>query len=471
MISASRRSRLPDVSTLAAAAILVYALLLVAGQATGEMGGGRLVLLVLGPLVLGIGVLRPGWLVLGLVALPPGVLLNTAGFGVPTLTLLIIGVIGLLIAQQRGLPLQGLATLLPFLVILVAAFMYVIPDLGGAGANPAGNFRSVLTFSLALALLTYMLVRDGDITVNALSRALLVGVVGTAVIFIVQLDFQPWEYTTTNLGQDFEPGLVSYRTHFGYVMALGFCLAVAQLWNTVSSTERTVWLWVSAFLGVLVLFSYTRGAWLIAVVYLAALPLRTGRKTPWAILVGAVIVAMSFPLVQERLLSDLTGGIGESFESGRFATGRWGLWTELWSRIETGLPFGHGFGYMFSLSPETLFGVASQFTSNQNPFVYAHNDAIFLMLEFGLVGLVLFVLAWILIARAYRAARRIELAGWGGVSLVGGVLLTMFVAEIVDNGLFIRPLVERFFVVVGAVIAIAAARLPQEPKLRATGGG
>ncbi len=123
-------------------------------------------------------------------------------------------------------------------------------------------------------------------------------------------------------------------------------------------------------------------------------------------------------------------------------------------RTLEGLPLGRGFGYVWSLKSEALFG-GSSFTSAVNPFVYVHNDFLFWTLELGLIGLTAMIVFW---ARLVAAIRRINrwLAERGDyLSYVGGVALTMFVASFVDNGLFIRPVAERFFVVAGMAFALA----------------
>jgi O-antigen ligase len=94
--------------------------------------------------------------------------------------------------------------------------------------------------------------------------------------------------------------------------------------------------------------------------------------------------------------------------------------------------------------------------SIENPLVYPHNDFLYWTLEFGIIGLVLWVSLWVLIFRAFRAVIRMQPPFNHPGYLLVGVLITFLVASLVDNLLFIRPLAERFFVVAGMILAFGA---------------
>jgi hypothetical protein len=377
--------------------------------------------------------------------------LSISDLNVRLLTMFVWAVIGIQIVRSDRLPGRILIYMLPpiALVALSVGYQASVPS---AAAASAATFRSLLIFAISLAVLAYMLIRDGEVSAVHLADAIVVGVTITGVIFLVQNDFQPWAYTTRAFEEALQPGLLGYRTHYGYLVCIGFCISVARALPPRGGASRPAWaLPVAGFLGSMTIFSLTRGAWLAAAVYLIVLPFRTGYRSVWLVLAVVSAIAFSFPLVQERLLSDVSGGVTEAIQSGDFATGRAGLWGELGERVEVG---GRGFGYMFSLTPREVLGVTA-FTSGRNAFVYPHNDFLYAALDFGLVGVILLVLLWIGAVSAYRRSR--PAGGW----LFGGVILTMFVASMVDNGIFIRPLLERSLVVMGALVALAAA--PREP--------
>jgi hypothetical protein len=427
----------------------LYLLLIVAGQAAGVLNGPNLVAVVGFPLVLAVGLTAPRWALLGLLAAPPGYLLTAGVLDLRVLTTMLMVLTGLQAIRSRRLPGRILAYLLPLLGLVALSVTFIYEESTRA-LGPASSFRSLLVFAIALGVYAYVLVRDGEVTAIQIADAAILGVVLTAIVFMVQNNFQPWTYTTRSFGDALRPGLLGYRTHFGYVVCIGFCIAAARSAGVVGQRPR----WgpaVTIFLGLMTIFSFTRGAWIAALLYLIALPLRTGRKGTWIVVALVVATALTFPIVQERLVSGASGGVGQAIQSGEFATGRWELWQELWERASDGLPAGNGFGFAFSLTPQELLGVEA-FTSGRNAFVYPHNDFLYAALDLGYIGAALLSLMWIVVIGMYVKAKRTE--AW----LFGGVLLTMFIASLVDNGIFIRPVLERFIVAFAVIAAMYAAR-------------
>jgi O-antigen ligase len=204
--------------------------------------------------------------------------------------------------------------------------------------------------------------------------------------------------------------------------------------------------------------SFTRGAWLAALVGMLYIPRRTRQYRYMLLVPLAAALLLLVPSARERLFADIgQGGVGQAFATGQIGTGRWGLWQKLVDQAETAPVTGHGSGFAFSLDSETLFGFSGEFGTSRSTFVYPHNDFLFWGLEFGLIGVGLYVAFWLLLRGGYKRlmGQPNERVRRDAV-LLSGVLATMLIAELVDNGIFIRPIADRFFVAAGAMLALAS---------------
>jgi O-antigen ligase len=439
---------------------VIYAVLIVWAQVSGRLPLADSIVLLILPGLAWVAVRAPARLVLLYVGLPPGLLLSAPRASVGALTLLIGATIVAFLITRWRVNGGSIVAAAPIAALFAGTFLRT-SDLSSTAYSAATEFRRALVLYVIVFTLAYILSRAGELKLSQVGTAMLISAAAAGVVFLWQTGFQPWTYSSQ--ASDLDPGGLFYRTHFGYMMAIGFAIALAR----VLSQGRRRWIFdiiVLAFFSTLVIFSFTRGAWLVALVLVTILPIRRGKRGYWLVLPVIALIATGVPLIEERLLSDLSGGLQQSLESGDLGTGRWGLWRELMPRVLEGFPLGHGFGYVWSLSPESLFGTSS-FTSETNPFVYVHNDFIYWALELGLVGLALLLAFWVRLLAAVRKVGRL-VGGMDHTALVGGVILTMFVASMVDNGLFIRPVAERFFVVAGVMLALkdrTEESVPAEP--------
>lgn len=447
--------------------LAAYGLAVVGLHSVDQIDSSRAFALTAVPILLWGALRQPGALVLLFVALPPGWVASAPAFGVGSLTLLFTAIIAIRLALSPGAYRGLIGAVLP-LVVLIGGSYLALAQVDPDALRGAVTFRDSLVMYVALFALAYILTREGKLSLSSVGGAILLSAAATGLIFLWQTGFQPWTYRATALSTDLDPGFLFYRTHFGYIMATGFAVALARVADT-SRRSQGFDLFVLGFFSVLLVFSFARGAWLVALVLTALLPLKTGKALLWLLVPIVVVGALSIPGVEERLTSDIQGGIRQSFESGDFATGRWGLWQELWDRSLQAFPGGQGFGYIWDLSPTSLFG-SSSFTSEDNPFVYAHNDFLYWMVELGVIGLAAMVFFWGRLAIIVRKLRRTDRADRLGRAFVGGIVLTMFVASMADNGLFIRSLAERFFIVAGAAwAAVAMLRQGDEDALDPNG--
>ena len=121
------------------------------------------------------------------------------------------------------------------------------------------------------------------------------------------------------------------------------------------------------------------------------------------------------------------------------------------------MPFGHGWGYTWSLTSTELFGFEGQFGAEGNGYVFPHNDFLFLYLEFGILGLGLLIVFWLFLIRKIRLlSRSNDKQVRYDVRVLVPVTVVMFLVQLFDNGFAIRFVAERFFIVAGLVFGLAS---------------
>jgi O-antigen ligase len=448
-----RVARLMSVERVVPAGFVVYSLGVIYLYGTGRIVMFQAAGMLLAPWVLLISLFRPAWLIVLLIATPPGLL----AFASPTLLSvpLLVALAGLTVLRGRIVEMRSGVLLLATLVML--AFLFEA-DVGPVAQLAAYELRTSLIYYTLLLLVSFHAVRVGELGIDALITAILIGSVGTIAIFIAQSGLNPTALIVSSEAAPARPGLLFERTHFGYFVVIPFCVVFARLVLTKTSSGPTTSRWNTVWTLVFLLvtgLSFTRGAWLSALltVFLLGSMLRKSRY--WLLVLLMALLLVVIPLTRERLLSDIRGGLGTAITTGELGTDRLGLWRALWTEAASTMPWGGGFGFAFSLSPERLFGTQS-FVSIENPLVYPHNDFLYWTLEFGIIGLVLWVSLWLLIFRAFRAVIRMQPPLNHSGYLLMGVLITFMVASLADNLLFIRPLAERFFVVAGMILALGA---------------
>jgi O-antigen ligase len=435
------------------AGFVVYSLGVVCLYGTGRIGPFTAAGMLLAPWMLLLSVFRPAWLIVLLIATPPGLL----AFASPTLLSvpLLVALAGLTVLRGRTVEVRS--GVLPLAILIMLAFVFEA-DVGPVAQLAAHELKTSLIYYTLLLLVSYHAVRVGELGIDALIRAILIGAVGTIAIFIAQSGLNPRALIVSSEAAPDHPGLLFHRTHFGYFSVIAFCIGFARfvLSRTSRGPRTSLWntVWTLIFLLVTGL-SFTRGAWLSALLTVLLLASMLEKRRYWLLVLLMAFIVIVIPLTRERLLSDVSGGLGTAIATGELGTNRLSLWRDLWTEAASEMPWGGGFGFTFSLSPERLFG-EQEFVTADNPLVYPHNDFLYWTLEFGIIGLVLWVSLWLLIIRAFRAVIRMQPPlNYPGYLLIG-VLITFIVASLVDNLLFIRPLAERFFVVAGMILAFGA---------------
>jgi len=434
-------------------AAVLYGLAVVSLQASGRLPLARAVSMVAAPAILALSAARPGWMLLAVLATPPGLLRQ-----VPLLTPLALGAVLTATAVLRWPATSerssGALAFAP-LAVLLALSIADRAAVGSLAASAASQFRAELLLFAGTALITFVAVRDGSVSVRAIETSILVAVAGTAAIYLAQAGPHLERLTLWGPDAPADPGLLYHRTHFGYLAAMGFLVALSRSLlperaGTRVAGSRVPAALVAAGFAAVTALSFTRGAWLASIAGLLLIAGVARRRGPWLLVPALALLIVLVPVARERVASDVEGGLAASIRSGSFGSGRAELWGALSSRVGEEPVAGHGFGYAWTLTPEDLFDAPDQFVSPGNPFVYAHNDVLFWALEFGAIGAALWLLWWAALARAAVWVLRRALASAG----LTGVLLVMLVAETVDNGLFIRAIAVPAFAAAGALLAL-----------------
>jgi hypothetical protein len=387
------------------------------------------------PLFLVGAAFRPAWLILLLVAIPPG-LLTFIGPG-PLVILLGVALLAQTIVRMR-LFLDVRSGLYPLIALIVLSLLFQA-DVGSAASTAGDNFRMLFAYYTLLSAVTYGAVRLGDLSIEHLSNALLIGIFGTAVIKVAQGGLGPATFGSAGGAES-----LYFGRNFAYLAVIGFGLSFGRWLLGTRRNGGSLWhLLLATFFLVLVATSLVRGPWIAAMLTILITAWFAGRRSYWLLLPLALVIVLMVPVARERVAS--RGG-----SSVDITTGRGGLWTRLWEdHVSPAMPWGNGFGYAWSLTPDRVFGFRTFLRAGESSerFIYPHNDFLFWMIEFGLVGLTLFIIFWFQVLRATRfLLTRVDLIYWSSGLLLLGVMVTTLVAHFTANAYAIRPLAERCFV-------------------------
>ncbi len=383
------------VSWFLALAVVLFAMAIAALYGAGRLDlevGGYLLMV---PLLL-LAVLRPAWLVLALVAIPPGFWSGS----ITGLTILLGFALVVHVARSGSVSIGLTSGLLPIVALLILGYLFRA-DVGDAASLARDNFNKFLAYYVTVALLSFSLARTGHLTVRQFVPALLIGVGGAALALLVVGGASS---LSSRSALDAWPGS-AVQSQFGYVSAMAFIVSFAWAASADEGFRqgRPIRWMIAAFFAATTALSFTRGAWLAALIGVFFVSRRTGRfRYLWLVALAAALLLL-VPVARERLVGDISErGVTESFATGQIGTGRWGLWERLFEEASAEPVYGHGSGFAFTLDSQELFGFEGEFTSEQDVFVYTHNDLMYWMLDLGLIGVALYVAFWLAIRAKYK---------------------------------------------------------------------
>ena len=427
----------------------LYAAVVVGLKLTGAVSESQAAMALVAPAAPVLILWRPGWFLCLLLAVPPGLVALTP-LGRPDLLMVVLA--GLLVFRLlMGGRVRVPTVLLPFLLLLgVAALMSGVQ--GGVASSIAARVLELFLYYGLLSIAAHSLIADEEITPRTIVTALALGALGTVVVLGFQTGASPSGLVLNGGDAPLRPGLLGYRTHFGYLMAIGLAATLPRALERGSGAMR--WRLAVGLFAVFALLSFTRGAWVAAILMAVPMLWSTRRRGALVVALCAFAVLATIPRVSERVTGGASGDLATAVTSSEFTSGRTRLWSAMASEASDGLPWGNGFGHVWSLSAERLFGESASF--GDGSVVYPHNDFLFWAVDLGFPGILLFGLLWIGAARVLTRARR-SLPRMEWFALLG-IVITMLVASLVDNGIFIRSLGEPFFVALGVLAAVTGGR-------------
>lgn len=436
-------------------AILTYAAAVTALFAARLMPLNTAVFLLVAPTSILVASARPGWFVTFLVALPPGVI----EFMPPRRLSILIGVVLLAQLVVRGrLYLDWRSGLYPLVLITLAGHLFHA-HLGEAPLALNGELMKFIVYYVLLAAMAYNAARVGELDLRWVANGIIAG-----ILLTVLLETMGFGAASDPLG--FESS-VFVRSYFAYLPVMGLSIV---LWRLLDRHKDEASGWHPILLSIfaaMILFSFVRAAWVSALIIVLVLSKRARKWRYWAIVPLAALIVWTVPTVRQEVASSSGGDIGEAVASREITTGRWELWTGLWVLSVPALPWGNGFGYTWSITSERIFGISGVFQSGESKFIYPHNDFLFMLVEFGIVGAGMLIIFWAHLFTAMRGLRRrADEATRRAVLPLTGVLVTAFIVASVDNLFTIRPIAERFFVTAGCVFGTYAAvrKNPRSPR-------
>jgi len=420
--------------------LVVYGLGVVALFTTGRVDLVLATTFLVVPVAAALAVVRPEWILLVVVLLPPSLM----GRVPPTqmTAVVLVTLFGFLLHGRLHL---GPRTGIYPLVAIIALAIVMKADAPAEATAAADTLLKHLIYYTLLMLAAFQATANERLRVDSFVNALILGAVVMAIL-------QPF----VNADTTFESvAHTPFQGQFAYIAAMAFGVSYVRYSLATGGSRRALDGFVSVvFLGATVL-GWARIMW-IATLFIFALVSRwTGKKSFWIASSLILVIALTVPLVGERILPVGSGDITDTETIDRITSGRSVLWEDLWRRGAEALPWGNGWGYMWSLTPVDLFGFEGAFTAGDNPFVYPHNDFLFVFLELGILGLGLLIGFWIQLLRRVRLVSRAhDEAARFGVRVLVPILVVGFLVQLFDNGFAIRPVAERFFLAAGLVFGL-----------------
>lgn len=417
--------------------VVFYGLGIVGLLASGRLLLPDAILMLALPAVLALALLRPEWTVLLVVLLPPASFVPVRALNL----LLVVTLFGFLLQGRVRLgPSTGI---LPLVGIIALATVLKSPTSADAEAA-ASTMLNLFIYYTLLVLVAFHAVSNGKLSIDTFINTFLLGLVFAVVIqpfFLASAGFQ--QITDT-----------PFRGQFAYLSVMGFGVSYARfaLSRSVGRRQSSLDLACVFVFSFLTVIGFSRAAWIAALMILALVTLWTGRRAFWMICCLLLVLALTVPVVGVQILSGRSVDVSNSERLTEVTTGRNLLWQALWARGVVALPLGNGWGYMWSLTPTDIFGIENVFVTEGSPFIFAHNDFLFLFVEVGFLGVGFLIVFWLQLIRRIGGLSRIG-NEWTRyrVRLLIPVLVVMLIVQLFDNGFAIRFVAERFFIAAGLV--------------------
>lgn len=242
----------------------------------------------------------------------------------------------------------------------------------------------------------------------------------------------------------------------GSLLALFLAPALALTLVGNGLAQRLVAAALSVLLGLLLLLSQSRGAWLGVLAAVVVLTVLSNRRwlwlwTPLALAVVGAVLAWGDRLAGAALLGGSSGGVADTLQ------GRQELWSRAFYLMQdfpfTGVGLGMPERVIKLLYPLFLAGPDSE-------WLHVHNTFLQVGSEMGIAGLIAFTAVLLAVGAALvRQASKRRAGVYRGLSLALLGSLTVFVVHgLVDAPLASPKLTLLFFGLMGLMAAVASSR-------------
>lgn len=355
---------------------------------------------------------------------------------------LLLIVLFLLWIKNNKLVVFGKLMLIISFAILIFYFIYSLIE-GTTTIPPIHDFIFGLFFSIMIYLiLTNFVNRENSYKFSNLIQILIiVSTVLSSIVGIFQM--------LPSMGKEMAelPGLFYVKNHFGIFTSMGFALSVTRLFLT-TSFKRIIWLMISFILLIGVVLSMSRAAWLSSILILFYLAIYFNKKH--LLILPALILIGILYIFWERIF--------DAAYLGDISTGRFLLWATFISHLFNygNLFLGLGVGYTFKFNPMELVGFVG-FQAADNPYIYVHNDFLYFLLETGIIGLLLFVLFYIVIFQDISKFLKNEKNNYKGIKIVLSVicsLIPIIMMHLTDTFLFASGLLHYLFFLLSSLYMV-----------------
>jgi len=227
----------------------------------------------------------------------------------------------------------------------------------------------------ALFILGFFLFQGGQKT-TLLIKTLIFSSLIPLIVSIFQIITNPGVFDGERwriAGTFVHPNMLAFYLVFIITLVLFIFLTLKK-----EAVEKYFYLIFSLPLLIVLLFTYTRGAWLCLIMVLFLIGLGRFRLFLLSAFLILILFYVSFLPFQERVNSLIPFSASDS------TVWRLDLWRDSWSYAQNNLVIGHG--------PGTASLVISQNRSHLLGSSEPHNDYIKIILEMGLIGLATYVL-------------------------------------------------------------------------------
>lgn len=317
-------------------------------------------------------------------------------------------------------------------LLMLTGIAYTILDLNDFGINFEG-YRAMFEYMLAF-FVSFYLVRNNEDTKLLLNVAILLGSLMALYGIYQYVTGAPMPARWVNAGEALRtrafsittsPNVLGSQMAFLTPIALGFA-AAEKSW-----AKKLLWLAAAGAMGLCLVFTFSRGAWLAFAGALAVIGILYDRRLLIAGIIAMVLVAIFVPSVSTRITSMFTP---DYFEKSA-GSGRIKRWFDAYDQMRLDPLFGVGLGHHGGAVANRHFGS-----------IYTDNYYMKTLAETGLLGLSLFL--WLIgtaLHQAYKSWQTLTNSRWRYIAAgIFGGLLAVALHNAVEN-IFETPYMNTYF--------------------------